>query len=238
MLKHFGSGANNELVLGDLEEQYQQNQNSAWYWRQVLTAIPVSLFKELRDHAGIAAASVMMGWLLWYLSVVTIFSGLSNYFFGMGMGVDVEPSHPIGSAWSVLWAPIGMPAGTGKPFSYVYSLLLPLIVWAICAWLVRWASMLSFRKVEDGNLEGTRLAIRVHGNRQNGVVLLFAVTTLLLNLLFITPFVMNYQQHAQGQSTEFLYSYVGQIAMYAATSMLGILIGGGLLRSRPVAASN
>jgi hypothetical protein len=237
MLKHFGCGANNDVVLGDLEEQYQKNKSAVWYWRQVLKAIPVSLFKELRDHAWIAAASVMTGWVLWYLSVVTIFSGLSNFFFGMGMGVDIEPSHPIGTAWSILWAPVGIPAGVNQPFSYVYSILLPLIVWAICAWMVRASAGVYFDRLEDGNLEGTRLSIRIHGNRQNGVVLLFAASTLLLNLLLIGPFILNYQQYALGPSTAWLYSYVGHLAMNVTASMVGILIGGGLLRDRSTIGS-
>ncbi len=237
MLKHFGCGANNDVVLGDLAEHYQQNGSAVWYWRQVLKAIPVSLFKELRDHAWIAAASIMTGWVLWYLCVVTIFSGLSNAFFGMGMGVDIEPSYPIGTAWSILWAPVGIPANVNQPFSYVYSVLLPLIMWAICAWLVRIAAGIYFDRLEDGNLEGTGLAIRIHGNRQNGVVLLFAASTLLLNLLLIGPFIINYQQHAQGPSAAWLYSHLGHLAMNVTASILGILIGGGLLRDRSVVAS-
>jgi hypothetical protein len=235
MLKHFGCGPNNDVVLGDLEEQYQLNGSAMWYWRQVLKAIPVSLFKELRDHAWIAAASVMTGWVLWYLSVITIFSGLSGFFFGMGIGVDIEPRYPIGTAWSILWAPVGIPAN--EPFSYVYSILLPLLVWAICAWLVRAAAGVYFNRLEDGNLEKTGLVIRIHGNRQNGVVLLFAASTLLLNLLLIGPFIVNYQQHAQGPSSEWLYTYVGHLAMNVTASILGILIGGGSLRDRSAVAN-
>lgn len=238
MLKHFGCGANNDVVLGDLEEHYQHNGSAVCYWRQVLKAVPVSLFKELRDHAWIAAAAIMTGWVLWYLCVVTIFSGLSNAFFGMGMGVDIEPSYPIGTAWSILWAPVGIPANVNQPFSYLYSVLLPLIAWGICSWLVRIIGGVYFDRVEDGTLKGTRLAVRLHHNRGNGIALLFAVSTLLLNLLLIGPFITNYQQHVQGPSAEWLISYVTHLALYVAASILGILIGGGLLRNRPTALNN
>jgi hypothetical protein len=39
MLKHFGSGPDNDTLLGDLAEQYQRNGNTMWYWRQALTAM-------------------------------------------------------------------------------------------------------------------------------------------------------------------------------------------------------
>jgi hypothetical protein len=59
-----------------------------------------------------------------------------------------------------------------------------------------------------------------------------------LNLLLIGPFILNYQQHAQGPSSVWLYTYVGHLAMSAAASILGILIGGGLLRDRPTALNS
>jgi hypothetical protein len=220
MLKHFGCGANNDVVLGDLAEQYQLNGSAVWYWRQVLKAIPVSLFKELRDHVWIAVASVMTGWVLWYLCVITIFSGLSKYFFGMSMGVGIEPSHPIGSAWTILWATVGIPAAINQPFSYVYSVLLPLIGWAICAWMVRIVSNIYFEHVEDDSLQGNRLAMRLHHNRQNGAVLLFAGSTLLLNVLLIGPFIFQLQQQPHGPSAAWLYSYVGHLAMNVSASIV------------------
>src|SRR6185295_4258695 len=130
LLKRFGCGPNNNVVLGDLEEQYRKNGSALRYWRQALKAIPVNLFKELRDHAWIAAASVMTGWVLWHFFAVMIFSGLSDYFFGRSVGAEIRLSHPMGSAWTILWAPVLIPAAINQPFSYVYSILLPFIAWA------------------------------------------------------------------------------------------------------------
>jgi hypothetical protein len=48
MLKHFGSGPNNDAVLGDLAEQYRHKNRAMWYWRQAMKAIPVSFLKEKR----------------------------------------------------------------------------------------------------------------------------------------------------------------------------------------------
>jgi hypothetical protein len=65
MLKHFGSGPDNDTLLGDLAEQYQRNGSAMWYWRQALTAIPVSLFKEIRGHKWIAGGALLTGWSVW-----------------------------------------------------------------------------------------------------------------------------------------------------------------------------
>ena len=69
MLKHFGSGPDNDTLLGDLAEQYQRNGNTMWYWRQALKAIPVSLFKEIRGHKWIAGGALLTGlltgWSTW-----------------------------------------------------------------------------------------------------------------------------------------------------------------------------
>jgi phospholipid/cholesterol/gamma-HCH transport system permease protein len=39
LLKHFGRNPNNEAVIGDLVEHYQQGRSRLWYWRQVFIAI-------------------------------------------------------------------------------------------------------------------------------------------------------------------------------------------------------
>ena len=67
MLKHFGSGPDNDTLLGDLAEQYQRNGNAMWYWRQALKAIPVSFFKEIRAHKWIAARALLTGWVVWII---------------------------------------------------------------------------------------------------------------------------------------------------------------------------
>src|SRR5436190_3971374 len=65
MLKHFGSGSNNEILLGDLAEQYQQSGRAMWYWRQAMKAIPVSFFREIRAHKGISIGALLRGWVVW-----------------------------------------------------------------------------------------------------------------------------------------------------------------------------
>jgi len=72
MLKHFGSGPDNDTLLGDLAEQYQRNGSAMWYWRQALKAIPVSLFKEIRGHKWIAARALLTGWVVWMICEIMI----------------------------------------------------------------------------------------------------------------------------------------------------------------------
>jgi hypothetical protein len=87
MLKHFGSGANIDAVLGDLAEQYQQKDNARWYWRQTMKAIPVTLFRETWTHKAVAGRALLIGWGLWTLYVMLILPLLTPYFLGENLGV-------------------------------------------------------------------------------------------------------------------------------------------------------
>ena len=108
MLKHFGSGPNNDAVLGDLAEQYLQKDSAMWYWRQAMKAIPVNFFEEIRGHKWIAARALLMGWGMWILFVTSIFPLVTSFFLGDRLGVSIEPRDPIGTAWSALWAPVSL----------------------------------------------------------------------------------------------------------------------------------
>jgi hypothetical protein len=48
LLKHLTPDDKNELLLGDLLEDFVQGRSAAWYWRQVLAAIMVGLLQEAR----------------------------------------------------------------------------------------------------------------------------------------------------------------------------------------------
>jgi hypothetical protein len=220
MLKHFGSGPNNDAVLGDLAEQYRQKDSALWYWRQAMKAIPVNFFEEIRGHKWIAARALLIGWGMWILFVTLIFPYLTPFFLGSNLGVSIEPRDPIGTAWTVLSAPVGVQTNIERP-SIVFGFVLPLIVWGMCGWLVA----------------------RFHRDQQTSVVLCFAGSILLLALLFF------------GKSRSFLYFsppaswllyvyvrnlvlYVGVLALNIAPSVLGILLGGGLLRDKSRIVSN
>jgi len=183
MLKHFGSGPNNDTVLGDLAEQYAQSGNANWYRRQALNAIWVSLFREIRAHKGSAVGALLTGWVLWTLYVTSILPFVTPHFFGGSFGVEIVPSEPIASALTVLSAPVGMNAGLNQSFSFVFAVGLPFVAWVICGGLVAFVTNFHLKSNHNGVPAEPRLTLGFHRERQTAVVLLFAGSTLLLNLL-------------------------------------------------------
>jgi hypothetical protein len=219
--KHFGCGPNQNALLGDLTEQYLQKGNALWYWRQVLKAIPISVLKEVREHRQIAARAIVAGLAIWTLFIVMIYPLFTSPFFGGNtVGVDIQPLHPIGSAWSVLWAPVLMPTGLSpsNPFAFValMQIALPLLVWTLCGWIVARVDV----GLDPQSVASPRLVVRFHRH----LVLLFASSILLLNLLLAIPFFSFVGAPA--------YRFAGPLAAYAAASVFAILIGGSLRRNK------
>lgn len=73
VLEHLTRRTGNEALAGDLAQEFAQGRSAAWYWRQVLLAILVSLVGKLH------AASFVLGFALLWSVVVTLFWG--RYFF-------------------------------------------------------------------------------------------------------------------------------------------------------------
>jgi hypothetical protein len=67
LLERFVSGPRRESLVGDLHEQYLQGHSTAWYWRQVVTAIVVSAARDISAHKRIALRAVGIGWLAYAL---------------------------------------------------------------------------------------------------------------------------------------------------------------------------
>ena len=199
MLKHFGSGPNNDAVLGDLAEQYREKDSALWYWRQAMEAIPVSFFKEIRAHKHIAARALLIGWVTWILGGTFIFP---LAFFRTNVRYGFQSSHPVGSAWSFMWMAVLGPGNVHhSPAYFVLAVALPLIVGAMSGWLVA----------------------RLHRDQQTSVVLLFAGSILLMDLLLLGPFVLTV-------GAPVTYLFAGPLAANVAGSILGILLGSGLFR--------
>lgn len=64
LLMHFGSGANNDVIMGDLAERYRLGRSRTWYWRQVLATILTSLFNECCENKLLTARALIVGWVL------------------------------------------------------------------------------------------------------------------------------------------------------------------------------
>ena len=65
LLRHFGCGRDNESVLGDLAEQYRERRSQVWYWRQVLSAIALSVSEGIVSNKVrskmLLATTIMLG---------------------------------------------------------------------------------------------------------------------------------------------------------------------------------
>jgi hypothetical protein len=211
MLKHFGSGLDNETLLGDLAEQYRENGNAMWYWRQAMKAIPVSLFKEVRAHKWIAARALLTGWIMWIVGSALIFPLV---FVGTNLGYDFEPRYPIATAWSFMFMPVlghyPYPYGLWSGFDPLgFGIVLPLIVGTMCGWAVA----------------------RFHRGQQTAVVLLFTGSILLVDLLLFGS-VLHFIE------ARVVYAISGPLPADVAASTLGILLGGGLLRDKSNIVTN
>jgi len=62
MLRHFGCSPNTDAVVGDLVERFADGRSRLWYWGQVLTAILISLFREVRSHKLLVFRGLLTGW--------------------------------------------------------------------------------------------------------------------------------------------------------------------------------
>jgi hypothetical protein len=173
LLKHFGSGPDNETLLGDLAEQYQRNGNTMWYWRQALKAIPVSLFKEIRAHKWIAARALLTGWVVLMICEIMIPPLMRKFYYFRLAGYYVP---------------------------HFWEIVPPLLSGALSGWVIG----------------------RFHRSQRTGAVLLFAVAFIFMGLWWFAK--------------SFVFFYYGGRARYpipfaieVSVSLLGILLGGGLL---------
>ena len=204
LLKHFGSGPNNDTILGDLAEQYLLNNNETWYWRQAMKAIPVSFIREIRAHRGSAAIALLTGWAIWILCALSIPHFIAIFFFG---------------EWAAWFSPIIGGGVLAHPLSkwaeypyftaFVLEVPLPLMVGTMSGWLVA----------------------RFHRDQKTAVVLLFAGSVLLMNLLQFAPMLL-----ASGAQTVSAFSE--PLAINTASAILGILLGGGLFRNHSREVTN
>jgi hypothetical protein len=52
----------NEVLAGDLVEEYARGRTVVWYWRQVVMAILVGCGSEIRMHKLLTVRAVITGW--------------------------------------------------------------------------------------------------------------------------------------------------------------------------------
>src|SRR5262249_56409818 len=74
-LKLFCSSAEDESLIGDLLEKYQQGRGRFWYWRQVTAIVFLRLGGNVR-HLSLSAAAMPMGHVFTLLLVIAALSAV------------------------------------------------------------------------------------------------------------------------------------------------------------------
>ncbi len=182
-------------------------------------------FREISAHKWMAVRALLTGCALWILSLVFLFPFISRYlfiykvpkphpvgplespdFFGRGIDVSFSLSDPIASAASVLWMPIAAPRGItpnglADSNAFVFGIVLPLVVAAVCGWVV----------------------VHFHRKQQRAAGVLFAGSMLLMNLLL-------FGRHVAIVGTRIALAFGGPLSLYVLASVAGILLGGALFQ--------
>jgi hypothetical protein len=79
LLRHLNSSMDNDAVLGDLSERFQDDKTALWFWRQVAVAITISAFNDLWRHKLITLGAMIVGWPIFYFLGLWIFNLLSIF---------------------------------------------------------------------------------------------------------------------------------------------------------------
>jgi hypothetical protein len=61
ILQRFASGRDKEPLLGDLVEEYNSGRSRSWFWRQMITAVLVDSYSQVRIHYVLAARAIAVG---------------------------------------------------------------------------------------------------------------------------------------------------------------------------------
>jgi hypothetical protein len=85
LLNHFGASAQNDAILGDITEQYASGRSPGWFWKQVISAIAISTFREMWNNKLVSVVALSSGWLFLDLTlsllVFPMWSGVMYSFF-------------------------------------------------------------------------------------------------------------------------------------------------------------
>jgi hypothetical protein len=92
LLTHFGCSPNNDAVIGDLDERYQQNRSGLWYWQQMLVALVTGFTTEVRRHKRLVFRAVAIGWVCSALYMLAVISAFNNVGALMGSRMISGPT--------------------------------------------------------------------------------------------------------------------------------------------------
>jgi hypothetical protein len=116
LLERTGCGRWNEALAGDLLEEFQQRRSRMWYWRQVLTAIAVCTWHDLRAHPVLAMRALVIAFAV-----------------GVGSGTFLESVHLYRKLTSLAAPFLGI-----RTSGLIVVLCHEFLVCAIAGWAVSW----------------------------------------------------------------------------------------------------
>ena len=66
LLKRLVPAEDHDVLLGDLDEEYQHGRSRTWYWFQIVAAVAASSWKDIRTHklAALGTATLALAYLL------------------------------------------------------------------------------------------------------------------------------------------------------------------------------
>ena len=67
LLKHFLPGSENDHITGDLMEAFHAGRSRIWYWKEVIAAITIGVWKETVKQPLLALSAMTLGWGSWLL---------------------------------------------------------------------------------------------------------------------------------------------------------------------------
>lgn len=74
VLQHLPPGKSNEALTGDLFEEFRNGRSTAWYWRQVVTAVATTCLRDIFEHRTVFAFAALWSMLTpaWVLIVANV----------------------------------------------------------------------------------------------------------------------------------------------------------------------
>jgi hypothetical protein len=157
ILRTLGSGPEIEALLGDLCEAYATGRSRAWFWWQVLLAIPVTFADTVHAHPFLIARALGAGWLA-LMSVSDIAPRVIGLILFVG---DVEFSKLDVPAYAVIAGVRTTRMTSFDKFGFYWPALVFVITF-VAAWIA------------------SRLVVYLH--RRVGTAAMLAFTTMLVLL--------------------------------------------------------
>ena len=129
LLKNFGCSANNDAVLGDLDERYRQGRSYLWYWRQAVSAIVTGLIAIVRSNKFLAARALGIGWGITFLFAPAL-PRIIHLLRGYPRGTGILPSSWTRVQWFYVRGWI-VPQGDAYAFAAICCILTFVLGWTV-----------------------------------------------------------------------------------------------------------